>query len=255
MYLDAALLSLGLIFMVQSSETVTVEPGKQVPQSMVIELPEGDSTKQITIPYLLFVPEDYDASGEPMPLLLFLHGLGESGDGDFEVLKVHGPPKFLDSRPDFPFIVASPQCPKPASRDEIPIAWKADQLIQLVDRLVEELNVDQDRVYITGLSMGGYGTWRLVANYPDRFAAAVPICGGGEPEKWATALARVPIWAFHGAKDETVPVARSEEMARAVRAAGGDVKLTVYPEVAHDSWTQTYNNDAVYDWLLKQRRD
>ena len=137
---------------------------------------------------------------------------------------------------------------------DVPTAWKPEPLIQLVDHVVAKMRIDPTRVYVTGLSMGGYGTWRLVAAHPERFAAAVPICGGGEPREMAGALRRVPIWAFHGARDPVVPLSASQEMVDAVQRAGGDVRLTVYPEVAHDSWTQTYNNPEVYDWLLSHRR-
>jgi predicted peptidase len=137
---------------------------------------------------------------------------------------------------------------------EIMKAWKADQLIQLVDHVAGGLNIDPTRIYVTGLSMGGFGTWRLVAAHPERFAAAMPICGGGDPQTMAESLRAIPIWAFHGERDSVVPLSASERMVDAVRAAGGQVRLTVYPEVEHDSWTQTYNNEEVYDWLLSQRR-
>ncbi len=136
---------------------------------------------------------------------------------------------------------------------DVPTAWKAEPLIQLVEHVTNNLHIDGTRVYVTGLSMGGYGTWRLVAAYPERFAAALPICGGGEPLEWAASLRRVPIWAFHGARDAVVPVSESEKMVDAVRRAGGQVRLTVYPDVEHDSWTQTYDNDEVYRWLLQHR--
>ena len=150
----------------------------------------------------------------------------------------------------------TPQCPPPIRGDAanqapfdlktdsrtIQHAWKPEELIQLVDNAIKHLNVDPNRVYVTGLSMGGYGTWRLASAYPDRFAAAVPICGGGEPDTMASTLARVPIWAFHGAKDTVVPLAESQNMVDAVKKAGGDIRLTVYPEAQHNSWTETYDN-------------
>jgi predicted peptidase len=113
--------------------------------------------------------------------------------------------------------------------------------------------VDRERQYVTGLSMGGFGTWALISRYPQRFAAAVPICGGGD-RYVARRLRDVPVWAFHGAKDGTVPVQASVEMVEAVKKAGGDAQLTVYPEAQHDSWTETYNNPKVYEWLLSHRR-
>jgi predicted peptidase len=136
---------------------------------------------------------------------------------------------------------------------DVPNAWKPEPLIRLIDHVIQHLNVDSTRVYVTGLSMGGYGTWRLVAAHPERFAAAMPICGGGQPKTMAASLRRVPIWAFHGECDHVVPLCKSQEMVDAVRRSGGDVRLTVYPDVEHNSWTVTYNNPDVYEWLLSHR--
>ena len=110
-------------------------------------------------------------------------------------------------------------------------------------------DIDQDRVYLTGLSMGGYGTWALASKYPDRFAAIAPICGGGTMIM-ALGLKDMPVWAFHGAKDQVVPLAESERMVETINARGGNAKLTVYPEAGHDSWTKSYDNQELYDWLL-----
>jgi predicted peptidase len=118
---------------------------------------------------------------------------------------------------------------------------------------LRKYRIDKDRVYLTGLSMGGYGTWALAAAHPEKFAAIAPICGGGNPAE-AAKLARLPIWVFHGAKDPTVPIERSKEMVEAIKAAGGDAKFTIYPEAGHDSWTETYNNPELYQWLLAQKR-
>jgi predicted esterase/flagellar basal body-associated protein FliL len=165
-------------------------------------------------------------------------------------VKVHGPPKLVDARPDFPFIVVSPQCPKGRS-------WNGEVqqqfLAELLDSVMTRFAVDRERVVVTGLSMGGFGSWSLTALHPGRFAAAVPICGGGTPAN-ADKLKTVPFWVFHGAKDKGVPLKLSEEMVEAVQKAGGQAKLTVYPDAEHDSWTETYKNEAVYDWLLAQRR-
>ena len=243
--------------MLQPGETIAIEPGKQLPQTVNVRLPNADATGEHAIPYMLFTPRDYTSDGKRWPLMLFLHGLGESGHGgdELERVKIHGPAKLVESRPDFPFVVVTPQCPPPQGelKEVVPTAWQPDQLMQLVDHVLARTHTDPTRVYVTGLSMGGYGTWRMVAAYPERFAAAVPICGGGEPSTMAASLRRVPIWAFHGARDEVVPLRRSEEMVHAVRCAGGCVRLIVYPEAEHDSWTATYNNQAVYDWLLSHR--
>jgi predicted peptidase len=248
-------LSLGMLLMPESRGAMEIQPGKQLPQEFVVNNADANNLGEASVHYLLFTPRDYKAEGEPWPLLLFLHGLGECGNNELARVKVHGPPKLVEAKGDFPFVLVSPQCPpQPGGLKDIPKAWKAEQLIQLVDHVSNNMNIDSDRVYVTGLSMGAYGTWRLVAAYPERFAAAVPICGGGEPGEWADSLRRVPIWAFHGARDAVVPLSESEKMVDAVRRAGGDVRLTVYPEVEHDSWTQTYDNHEVYQWLLSHRR-
>ncbi len=251
--------------MAQPIDSIRIEPGKQLPQSLTVHIDQPPAPRDVTIRYLLFVPKDYKPAGKKWPLMLFLHGLGECSNNDLSRVKIHGPPKIVESRPDFPFVLVSPQVPPPPGYKEdvkytpkelsrlVDHAWNPDELIKLVDHTIANLNIDRQRVYVTGLSMGGYGTWRLVAAYPDRFAAAVPICGSGEPEKMARALSRVPIWAFHGAKDASVPLADGKKMVDAVKAAGGDVQFTVYPNAQHNSWTQTYNNLKVYDWLLTHR--
>ncbi|HQU44077.1 MAG TPA: prolyl oligopeptidase family serine peptidase, partial [Pirellulales bacterium] len=197
---------------------------------------EKEITITVKLNYLLFLPEGYDKSEKKWPLILFLHGSGESGK-DLEKVKIHGPPKIVERKPDFPFIVVSPQ-----SRRR---GWNPEALKALLDEVLADERVDRDRVYVTGLSMGGFGTWTLAAEYPNYFAAIVPICGGGDPED-APSLKQLPIWVFHGAKDKAVPLERSQEMVDALKKAGADVKFTVYPEAGHDSWTETYNNPEFF---------
>jgi predicted peptidase len=195
--------------------------------------------------YLLFLPQNYEEKDQARwPLILFLHGSGESGS-DLAKVKKHGPPKIVEKKKDFPFIVVSPQSPRGG--------WDPTALNALLDEVVSQYRVDKDRIYLTGLSMGGYGTWALAAAYPERFAAIVPICGGGRTED-AKRLKDLPIWVFHGAKDRAVPLARSKAMVEAIKKAGGDPKLTVYPDAGHDSWTETYNNPKLYEWLLQHKR-
>lgn len=227
-------------------------PGEQIAARLTVKV-EGETPREVEVPFLLYVPEDYDATGEAYPLVLFLHGAGERGDGSEEQLPnvaKHGPPKQVAAGRKFPFILVSPQC----SYDEpnVPRGWQADQLLALLDKLEEELNVDTQRVYLTGLSMGGFGSWRLASAAPERFAAVVPICGGGNPED-VTALVDVPLWAFHGAKDPVVKLEQTTNCIDAIRAAGGHPRLTVYPEAMHDSWTETYDNPMFYEWLLGER--
>lgn len=194
--------------------------------------------------YLLSLPADYGKSKKLWPLVLFLHGSGESGS-DLAKVKIHDPPKLVESNGPFPFILVSPQSPGRG--------WNPDVLNALLETLIKQYRVDKDRVYLTGLSMGGYGTWMLAAAHPEKFAAIAPICGGGSPAD-AKALAKLPIWVFHGAKDNTVPLRHSEEMVEALKAAGGNPKFTVYPDAGHDSWTATYNDPEFYIWLLAQKR-
>ena len=203
-----------------------------------------DVTIRVEMGCLLYLPKDY-ATKESWPLVLFLHGSGERGD-DLELVKKHGPPKLISEGKEFPFIVVSPQCPKSQS-------WEPIELTALLDEVTRTQKVDQDRICVTGLSMGGFATWELAAFTPNRFAAIAPICGGGEPY-WTRRFPHLSTWAFHGAKDEGVPLERTQEMIDALTKNGGTPKLTIYPEAEHDSWTETYNNPEFYAWLLAQKR-
>ncbi|MDB5330791.1 MAG: phospholipase/carboxylesterase [Phycisphaerales bacterium] len=209
-----------------------------------------DKQVEVKLNYLLYLPEDYNKDPDKKwPLMLFLHGSGERGD-DVEKVKVHGPPKVVEQNKDSQlakeFIVVSPQCPAGKG-------WKSDELEWLLDDTAAHYRVDADRVYLTGLSMGGFGTWDLAANSPQRFAAIVPMCGGGN----AAMVRRVkdlPIWVFHGDADPAVPVQRSDEMVKALKDAGADVTYTRYPGVGHDCWTRSYDNPELYKWLLSHKR-
>jgi predicted peptidase len=205
--------------------------------------------------YLLFTPKGYDTnSTKRWPLMLFLHGAGERGSDIWKVT-VHCPPKNVAQNPDFPFILVSPQCPE----GEI---WSSESLLGLLEKVMQEQQADPERVYLTGLSMGGYGTWDLGLQHPEKFAAIVPICGGGElitlllaqGEK-KQALQSLGVWAFHGAKDPSVPVDESQRMIDLLKKIGvKDARLTLYPEAGHDSWTETYKNPELYEWLLSHSR-
>jgi predicted peptidase len=213
------------------------ERGKQQEAVMEREI-------KIRLKYLLYLPKDYDHK-ESWPLLLFLHGIGERGD-NLDFVKRNGPPKLIAAGKEFPFIVVSPQCPM----DQW---WEPLELKTLLDDVVEKYKVDRNRIYLTGLSMGGFGAWSLAAYQPRRFAAVVPICGGGEPGR-TKSLAKTPVWAFHGAKDPVVPLERSEKMVAALKKNGGNVKFTIYPEAGHDCWTEAYDDPKLYEWLLEQKR-
>lgn len=198
----------------------------------------------VKLNYLVYLPADY-ASQERWPLLVFLHGAGERGS-DLEQVKRHGPPKLIAAGKAFPMIVISPQCPAGTW-------WRTDDLIALLDEAQAKYHVDPDRIYVTGLSMGGFGTFALAAQIPDRLAAIVPICGGGEAY-WADRFAKLPTWVFHGEKDSVVPFDRSQKMVEALKRVGCDVKFTAYPNAGHDSWTEAYNTPELFEWILQQKR-
>ena len=203
-----------------------------------------DRRVPISCRYLLYLPKGCGKTKKRWPLILFLHGAGERGD-DLERVKIHGPPKLAAEGREFPFIIVSPQCPED-------YWWSNPVLIALLDDIERRLPVDPARIYLTGLSMGGFGTWNLATEHPGRFAAIAPICGGGHPIL-AGRLKDVPVWAFHGARDEVVPLSASQSMVDAVKRAGGRPRFTVYPAAGHDSWTATYNNPRLYAWFLKHR--
>lgn len=209
--------------------------------------------------YLLFLPVGYDATPGKWPLMVFLHGAGECGP-DINKVKVHGPPKLVEERPqDFPFIVVSPQSPEihVSKEDQHYVYftnWALRPVGGLITEIEEKYRVDSKRIYLTGLSMGGFGTWAWGTRQPERFAALLPICGGGFPHEVKNSLQKLPVWAFHGDKDNVVDVAYGQEMVDVAVKSGGPSKLTVYPGVGHDSWTETYNNPEVYRWLLSHRK-
>jgi predicted peptidase len=213
-------------------------------------------TERAKLKYLLFLPQDYVQNREKRwPMILFLHGAGERGDDVWKVA-THGPPKYVKDHPDFPFIVVSPQC----LENQV---WSKDVLLGLLDDITRRYAVDTNRIYVTGLSMGGYGTWDLGFSYPEKFAAIAPVCGGGETisvivaagEK-AQALKTLGVWAFHGGKDPVVPLQESERLVNLLKHHGAqEAKLTIYPEAGHDVWTETYGNPELYQWLLKHQRN
>ena len=197
--------------------------------------------------YLLHLPAGAKKQNpnKKWPLLVFLHGRGERGD-DLNRVKVHGPPKLAEKR-DMDFIVVSPQCPKSD------LWWKPKIVAGLIDEVTSKHDVDKDRIYLTGLSQGGFGTWATAAAYPRKFAAVAPICGGGKAEN-AKKYGKLPIWNFHGDVDRAVPVKLSRNLVAAIKKAGGNVKYTEYAGVGHNSWTATYENPKLYEWFLSHKR-
>lgn len=229
----------------------------QHPYSTTVRAPTPNrSWQSVRIDYLLYLPESYGkVPGQQFPLILFLHGRGERG-ADLEMLKKHPLPKLLEQEADFPFIVVSPQ-------RSLAGLWWSD-LLEPLNALLGEIEstyaVDSERVYLTGLSMGGFGAWELALRYPDRFAAVVPIAGGYREGSRAVpgnlcALRDLPIWAFHGTADEYVPAFQSQVMVEALSECGGNIRFTLYEGVDHEgTWTRAYADAALYRWLLEQRR-
>ncbi len=247
-------IGVGLLAMAALTSAQTMTPAASASGQVARQF-HFRKTLDVEVNYLLFLPKGYDAKAEKRwPLMLFLHGAGERGTDVWKVT-THGPPKYVGTHPDFPFILVSPQCPERQ-------IWSREVLLGLLDEITRKYAVDPGRVYLTGLSMGGYGTWDLGLTHPERFAAIVPICGGGQiisvllsSRDNAQALKTLGVWAFHGGKDPVVPLEESQRMVDALKKVGAqDVKLTVYPEAGHDSWTETYNNPELYDWLLKHER-
>jgi predicted peptidase len=229
----------------------------QHPYSSRVEIATaGHITKTVEVNYLLYLPGDYGKDPhQKWPLILFLHGSGERGS-DLELLKRQPLPKTLDQQKNFPFIVLSPQLPLEMGN------WSEliDPLKALADQIQAAYSVDTQRVYLTGLSMGGFGAWEFALRYPRRFAAIVPIAGGYRFQSHAIPenicdLKDLPVWVFHGARDNNVLPAQSEEMVKALEACGGKVRFTLYPDADHSaSWTRAYANPDVYEWLLEKKR-
>ena len=196
--------------------------------------------------YLLYLPKDVATAKEKPALVIFLHGSGERGS-DLKLLHKNNLPKRLDAMADVPYVAVAPQCPAGKRWDDV------DQLDQFLDHLLATLPVDRDRVVLTGLSLGGMGTWKWGAARPRRFAALAPVCGAGDVAT-VGALKGMPIWAFHGDKDKAVPYERGKAMADAAQKAGADVKFTTYPGVGHDSWVQAYAEPEFDKWVLSRRK-
>lgn len=196
--------------------------------------------------YLVFLPSDYNSENKNgWPLVIFLHGAFERGSNVQDVKKNALPKLAIDE--DFPFIIVAPQCPSGEH-------WKPEQVQGICEKVKNDYSINHSRIYLTGLSMGGFATWQTAIRFPELFAAIIPICGGGNVS-YAKKLKKMPIWAFHGKKDKVIPYHQSVEMVDGVNASGGNAKLTLYPNAPHDSWTETYQNKEIYTWLLSHTRN
>lgn len=201
-------------------------------------LPDGSIMR-----YMQYTPKT-PAHGK-MPLIVLLHGSGEAGGDTYAVL-ANGPWHYAADHPDFPFIILAPQMDKDGE-------WAPDRLDAWLKVAERDLPVDRRRVYLTGLSRGGQGTWDFAMRYPRLFAAIAPVAAYSDINE-PCRLKGVPVWVFHGADDHTVPLAGDEALVEAARRCGVDVRLTVYPDTGHDAWTRTYADPALYAWFLSHRR-
>jgi predicted peptidase len=207
---------------------------------------EKQIVKTVSYDMLVYVPRDVHSSLQLWPLIIFLHGSGERG-GDPNKLKVHSLPKVVDEQKDFPFIVVSPQCAEGER-------WNAEALNVMLDEVFAQLPVDTNRVYLTGISMGGLGVWKFAIAHPERFAAIAPVCGWGLLED-IQKLKNTPVWVFHGAKDDVVPSSESEKMVQFLKKYGNEqLQFTLYPEANHNAWDATYANPALFDWFLQHKK-
>lgn len=211
-----------------------------------------DDTMEIvvneTLKYYLYFPEGYEAKAdEKFPLLLFLHGGGESGDS-LVTVKRNGPPKLIAQGKKFPFLILAPQNPY---RNKW---WNTRAVKQLLDTIVAHNAVDAERIYLTGLSRGGGAAWEMAVQYPGTFAAMAVVCGMA-PVPYASWIDReLPIWVFHGDQDKSIPVAESDTMVTKLKEMGYNVQYTRYKGVGHDAWIQAYETDELYDWFAGQRK-
>lgn len=201
-----------------------------------------------TFDYYLYYPEDYEAKkDEKFPLLLFLHGGGESGDS-LATIKRNGPPKLITEGKKFPFLLLAPQNPHKRKW------WNTKALMQLLDTIVAENRVDPNRIYLTGLSRGGGAAWELAVQYPEKFAALAVVCGMAPVPYAAWIDKELPIWVFHGEEDASISISESETMVDRLKSMGYKVRFTRYPGVGHNSWELAYTTDELYEWFSKQKR-
>ena len=202
------------------------------------------AARSFSLRYLLYLPDGYKAARKRWPLVLFLHGSGERGT-DLKTLERQGLPKLAAER-SFPFVLVAPQIPEGQ-------VWNEEPLTYLLDELETTLRwVDSKRLYLTGISMGAFGAWDLAVATPGRFAALLAISGGGNPVE-VCQLKDVPVWIVHGRQDDVIPVSWSEALGRRLERCGGNVRITIYPDIGHDAWSRAYEDPAVLEWLLAQR--
>jgi predicted peptidase len=255
---NCVLFSVLLCSAVFAQESVPGVWNKRVLADATGKLPAG-------LPYRLWVPKDYDKT-QKYPLVVYLHGAGERGTDNEKHIAKNGAPKLANELQEKQqCFVLAPQVPDGKRWVEVDWGQKEPHkmpvepsepmrlLLQLLDELPKEFSLDDKRFYLTGLSMGGFGTWDLLVRRPNLFAAAIPICGGAD-NSTAPLIKHIPIWTFHGDADGTVFVGRTRSMVEAMKAAGADIKYTEYPGVGHNAWDKAYAEPGLFDWLLAQRK-
>jgi predicted peptidase len=235
-----AVVVLGTVVVLQPAAAVGVQEKEETKTGFLNKEYEG-------VKYVVFVPYEKKA-GEKYPVLLFLHGSGETGTDGLKQSKQGIGNAIRKHERTFPFLTVMPQSQKGG--------WKAEsaegkRAMAILDSVMKEYDGDPKRTYLTGLSMGGMGTWSLAIAHPDRWAAIVPVCGAGDTSQ-AVKIAKIPCWDFHGDADKAVNVEGSRKMIAALKAAGGDPKYTEYPGVGHNSWDKAYGTPELYTWLLQQ---
>jgi predicted peptidase len=237
-----------------------VEIAESVTDARVFRSEDGK-----TLPYRLLKPKDYD-SKKKYPLVLFLHGAGERGDNNSAQMRNMVAAFWSqENREKYPCFVLIPQCP--LNEKWVEVDWAADShkqpeqispslamTLQVLEKLQKEFSIDPHRLYVMGISMGGYGTWDLITRKPELFAAAVPVCGGGD-EATASQITKLPIWVFHGGIDTVVKTIRSRNMVEAIRKAGGTPRYTEIPSCSHNSWDPAMATPELLPWLFAQKRN
>lgn len=234
-------LALLLIMVLLAGTALADTPPKDVVKGFIAKT-MTIGTREIR--YVVYVPNSYDPS-KPNPAIIFLNGMGECGRDGWRQCFHFGNAIMLEAE-KWPFIVIFPQ---KQSKESF---WEDEEIVMMTafEQTREEYNLDLSRVYLTGLSQGGRGTWAIASRHPGMFAAIAPVCGWGD-EKMAKKLVGMPIWAFHGEADTTISVDRSKDMVQWIKAAGGDAKLTTYPGVGHNSWDKAYRDESLGQWFLQ----
>jgi predicted peptidase len=234
------------------------------PDKSAIEARLFKSKSGLTMPYRILKPSNYDPK-KRYPMVLCLHGAGGRGiENRSKGTEAFTALSEATVKNKYPCFILTPQCPKKKqwvntpwkngsySIAKTPVSKELEIVVQILDSVEKEFSIDVERIYVTGQSMGGYATWDILLRNPKRFAAAIPICGAGDPNE-AQSIVHVPIWAFHGEKDTVVPTKGSQEMIKVLKELGGNTKYTQYKDVGHNSWSKAWAEEDLISWLFKQR--